>query len=364
MGKTEFALDRIIDDIKAGHAVCYIDPHGYDTDRLLNYIPPSRRHQTTVFDPSQFAIPWNPLITDNTPLTASTYDTSIRVAYNFADISTARMSGVLYNSLVSLIEAKQPMFGLFLILDSQSYRDHIIPQIKNEVVKRFWLRYSKLPLKSQQEMVESTYNKIQALMADPRIKDISGTQDVLDIKDKVKDKVLLIRLPQGQLGVEKVKLLGNLLLTQIHQACLARDTSVPFSLYVDECHTFAPHILKEMLSGIRKFNVSVTVIHQYTSQLDRELRDSLRANADQIIFRVSLEDALDLPKPKPQDIQLWEQEPYRYTHFQATSYRRYETAPLSHPMYAASARVIRSNMKRNLVAPATKEIDTLLAKFS
>lgn len=363
MGKTEFALERLLNDIKAGNGVCYVDPHGYDTDRLLNYIPPARRADTTVFDPSQYAIPWNPLITDNVPLTASTYDTSIRVAYNFADMSTARMSGVLYNSLVALIEAKQPMFGLFLILDSQAYRDHVIPRVKNEVVRRFWLRFGKLPLKQQQDMIESTYNKVQALMADPRICAISGTQDVLDIRDKVKDKILFLRLPQGQLGVEKVKLLGNLLLTQIHQACLGRDTTVPYSLYIDECHTFAPHILKEMLSGIRKFNVEVTMIHQYTSQLERELRDSLRANADQYIFRVSMDDALDLPKPKPQDVQLWEQDPFEYSHFDALSYERRRTSPLSHRTYDASARIIRSNIKRNLVAPATKEVDRLLGDF-
>lgn len=352
-----------MDDIKAGYGVCYIDPHGYDTDRLLNYIPPNRRADTTVFDPSQYAIQWNPLITDNIPLTASTYDTSIRVAYNFADMSTARMSGVLYNSLVALIEAKQPMFGLFLILDSQKYRDHILPLVHNEVVKRFWLRFSSLPLKQQQEMVESTYNKIQALMADPRISDMSGTRDVLDIKDKVKDKVLFLRLPQGQLGVEKVKLLGNLLLTQIHQACLGRDTTVPYSLYIDECHTFAPHIIKEMLSGIRKFNVEVTVIHQYTSQLERELRDSLRANADQYIFRVSPEDALTLPKPRNMDVQLWEQAPFEYTHFEGMGYQRHQTSPLSHQVYDASARIIGSNIRRNLVAPATTEIQNLLDKF-
>ena len=199
-------------------------------------------------------------------------------------------------------------------------------------------------------------------MADPRIRAICGAKTGINIWDMVKDKILFVRLPQGELGVEKTALLGNILLAQIHQACLGRDTAIPFNWYVDEVHTFAPFTIKEVLSGARKFGVHFTGIHQYTAQLDPTLLDSFTANAQQYIFRVSLQDAQNLPAVKPQDFQLHELEPYRMVVFAGGTYTSEHTSPLSHTPYAAAARQIDANLRRNYVKPATKEIEGIISK--
>lgn len=364
-GKTTLAKEWLIQDIHDGYGVCYFDPHGHDTDDILNYIPKKRRGDVIIFDPTQYAIPWNPLVSENVPLTADTFATGIRVAYKFTDVSTSRLTGVLYNAFAALMETKQSLFGLYLILAHPQYRTQIIKDTTDPIVREFWEWLDGLPSKERLQQTESTYTKVQVLMADPRIRAICGSKTGFDFKDIVKDKILFVRLPQGELGLEKTALIGNLLLAQVHQACLGRDTTVPFSLYLDEVHTWAPFIVKEMLSGIRKFNVQVTGVHQYIRQLDPELLDSFTANSDQYIFRVSKDDAERLPKLKPNEIfgQLHELEPFEYVRFEGQRYSLHRTEPLSHPLYTASSREIHSNISRNLVAPATREVEALLARY-
>jgi hypothetical protein len=51
VGKSEFLKDMILQDIKNGEGVCFIDPH--DTiDKLLPLIPPERAEDVILFDPS------------------------------------------------------------------------------------------------------------------------------------------------------------------------------------------------------------------------------------------------------------------------------------------------------------------------
>ena len=50
-GKSEFLMDMILQDIRAGKGVCFIDPHD-SVEKLLEYIPPERAEDVIYFDPS------------------------------------------------------------------------------------------------------------------------------------------------------------------------------------------------------------------------------------------------------------------------------------------------------------------------
>jgi hypothetical protein len=353
----------LISDIHAGHSVCYFDPHGHDTDDILQFIPRARRKDVLIFDPSQFAVPWNPLDAENIPMTASMFVNTFRSVWKYSEIATPRMDGVVYNTLVALMEARHSLFGMYLMLVSRDYRFHVLDAVLDPVVVQYWHQFEMLDKKQQDLQIESTLNKIQILMVDPRVRAIAGTVSRLCLKDIVKDKILFVRLPQGELGLEKTAMLGSLLLTQLHQALLARDPSVPFCLYLDEVHTWAPDPIAEMLSGIRKFNVTITAVHQYLGQLDAKLRDSLNANASQFAFRVSMDDRDGLPKLGEQEIQPYELPSYTLWAFDGVTPRMVTTSPLSFTPYEASYRQIRSNILRNYVAPATRENDALMTRY-
>lgn len=361
-GKSTFTRGLILDAIYRGEGVAYFDPHGHDTDELIPYIPRSRRPDVILFDPTLFAIPYNPLITDNPHKTAQSLTSAISTVWGYSDVPTPRMDGVLYNALIALIEAREGLFGLYMILVSERYRAHVLTSDMNPVVRSFWLWYETLTEKEKFQVVESTFNKVQILMADPRMLALFGKKDRLSLSAAVKDKILLFRLPQGELGLEKAAMIGSLLLVQLHAALMARDTTVPFTVFVDEVHSFAYDPIAEMLSGIRKRNVSVVVAHQYLSQLAPLLRASLKANATPHLFRLSHEDSAAFPElgnvVKPHEL-------LNFQYWELGSYPTIKaSSPLERETFATARRDIEANMRMHCEGSALAENHALLAKFA
>lgn len=307
-GKSTLQKDIIISDIKRGDGVLFIDPHGPDTDDVLAAIPDARRNDVLVFDPSdtEFPIGWNVLEgipTDDIPLVASSYVDTMKDAWDFSSVSTANMDMYIYCITAALIEAKETLLGMPLMLTSQRYRTHVVKQVADPMVKYFWTRfYEPMSKTDKGRQIQSTLNKSFILFSDPRIRNILGQQtSSFQFKDIIKaNKVFLARLPQGKLGLGKTKLLGSLLLTQFHLAALSREPGTTFHVHLDELHTFAGHNLELMLSGVRKFNVSLTLVHQHLDQLSHELQSAVLANtATKIAFRLSMKDSEVITKLLP-----------------------------------------------------------------
>jgi len=64
-GKSEFLKDMIMQDIREGHGLAVIDPHGDLIDDILPMIPPKRAEDVILFDPSDTTRPmdlicWKP----------------------------------------------------------------------------------------------------------------------------------------------------------------------------------------------------------------------------------------------------------------------------------------------------------------
>jgi hypothetical protein len=109
----------------------------------------------------------------------------------------------------------------------------------------------------------------------------------------------------GAIGEENAALLGSLLVSAFHQAALSRQDLAPgarrpFALYVDECHHMATPSMAALLSGARKYRLSLTAAHQELGQLrakDPEVLSALLANAaTRIVFRVGEADARELER--------------------------------------------------------------------
>ncbi len=87
------------------------------------------------------------------------------------------------------------------------------------------------------------------------------------------------------------------IITKIYQAALARAETpeserIPFYLYVDEFQNFATDTFANILSEARKYKLSLTIAHQYVSQLSDVVRKTVFGNVGSIIsFRVGPEDA-------------------------------------------------------------------------
>ena len=56
-GKSVYLKNMIIQDIKNGNGLCFIDPHGQDVQDILKFIPKDRIDDVIYFDPSDLERP-------------------------------------------------------------------------------------------------------------------------------------------------------------------------------------------------------------------------------------------------------------------------------------------------------------------
>lgn len=351
-GKTTLLKQYILDSISAGCGVFYFDPHGHDTDELLQYIPRSRRADVILFDPSREEILGiNPLHdTSNIPRSAAILADTIKEAWGYADMPTPTMDMVLFFSLALLAENRMTLADLPALLTDKSYRERLTSQ--DAVVQSFWVNFETMTGKEQRDMVGSTLNKALLLIADPKVRR-SLQQSSFSLAEVVDGKILFARLPQGQLSKGRSSLLGSVLLSLIHQACLARNTAVPFHIYLDECHLLAPSVVKELLSGIRKFNVEVTLAHQYIDQLDDDYFAAITGNCgDMAIFRTSMDDAQRLERrfgPNQMSIEFDQLPDFTARKFPfSAATEKLKVAPIEARPYPRSLPDILENHRRNL----------------
>jgi type IV secretory pathway TraG/TraD family ATPase VirD4 len=355
-GKSTLLKTDILDRIHAGDGLLYLDPHGDDTDDLLDYIPARRRDDVILFDPTTFPLPWNPLgEIDPTiqPFVASAFVDTMKAAWGYAHVTTPTMDLYLYFSIASLMATGGTLADVPALLTDHTHRATVTAKLTDTVLRDFWVQFDNLSGKEQRDATSSTLNKLWVLCGDPRIRQVIGSQRSSFRMDEVlAGKIFFARLPQGKLGIGKAALIGSLLLSQAHLAALSRSPAVPFHFFIDEGHQFAPSTIAEMLSGLRKFGCRVVLAHQYVAQLDRQLFTALLGNCPvRHVFRVSREDAAIFAKEQPPNSSLPnldEMPPHTYRTFPFTHYRSDATLrPLDQERFPKSRSVIEANMRRN-----------------
>jgi type IV secretory pathway TraG/TraD family ATPase VirD4 len=298
-GKSTALENQIIQDIRAGRGVAVFDPHGHLVDRVLELVPRNRWNHVVLFDPSdrQHPIGFNILDRiepDRRPFVASSVVDIFRASWKHSWGPQLEM--FLYAGTAALLDMPDAtLLGLKFLMTSPRYRKKVIRQIKDPLVLDFWKTdfQKHMPEKEQRERTLSTLNKIGQLVTDPTIRNVIGQpRTKLSFSQIMSDRnIFLARLPQGELGIQKSSLVGSLLISALHLAALQRSTSAkPFHVYVDEFHNF--HGFEEMLSGIRKFGVSLTLCHQYLDQLDPELQKAILGTVGtMMVFQIGGNDA-------------------------------------------------------------------------
>ncbi|MBU6389236.1 TraM recognition domain-containing protein, partial [Patescibacteria group bacterium] len=184
------------------------------------------------------------------------------------------------------------------------------------VVKNFWTNeFASWSEKFDSEAIMPILNKIGQFLSTTIIRNIVSQEDNKVVMSEIMDsrKILLVKLPKGILGEENTSLLGSMIITKIYQSALARANSpeserIPFFMYVDEFQNFATDSFANILSESRKYKLSLTVAHQYISQLPTQIKNTIFGNVGSLLsFRIGPEDAAMLerefePRFKANDI--------------------------------------------------------------
>ena len=309
-GKSKLLELLLISDILSGAGCGLLDPHGDLAEEMLKFVPKERIKDVVYINPSDkdYPIGFNPLepVTDyESRQHLSTFFIAIFKKL-FAASWNQRMEHLIRYITLALLETPDSnVMGIPRILSDTSFRQRVIMQIKDPVVKGFWTNeFSASAEQYSKEAVVPIMNKVGQFIANPIVRNMIGQMNNSLNFAKFMDegKIVLMNISKGKLGDENAALLGALFITKIQQAALERaripeDERRDFYFYVDEFQNFATEAFSYILSEARKYHLDLTIAHQYIAQLPEDVKATAFGNVGSLIsFAVGGDDAAYLSK--------------------------------------------------------------------
>jgi GTPase SAR1 family protein len=310
VGKTKFLEYLIKQDILNGQGFGVIDPHGdlieavkewlalwgEDLDERVLLIDPTDKERSVCFNPLEL-----PEGIDAPELAAELVLVFKKI---WGDSWGDRMADIFRNTLIALIENGLTLDELLTFLHDAAFRAKVVQNVKNKTCREYFqYEFDVLNQKTRSEWITSTTNKVRALLADERVRQIfmspKSSFNFREIMDS--GKIILVKLDKGRLK-DASEFLGSLILSKIQMAAFSRadikkrEDRKRFYLYIDEFQNFAADSFKETVSEATKYGLSLILAHQNLAQLPHDLRAAVLTCKMQVYFRVSRLDAELLAK--------------------------------------------------------------------
>lgn len=306
-GKSTLLRNLIMQDIEAGRGVALIDPHGDLASDILENIPPWRTDHVVYFDPASpdpLAINLFRATSDNWHLVASGIVSAFKKIWG--NSWGARMEYILYATLAALLQCDNTsLLGVSRMLYDDKYRAWVVKQIKDPMVRSFWVNeFANYDRSFRQEAISPIQNKVGQLFLSPALRNVLGQVGTkINFRFMMDNKrIFIANLSKGLIGEAHSSLLGSLLITGFELAALSRADCPPdkredFFLYADEFHHYATDSFASILSEARKYGLSLTLAHQYLGQLTEQISTAVFGNVGTFLaFRVSEADATVLER--------------------------------------------------------------------
>ncbi|MBI3070330.1 MAG: type IV secretory system conjugative DNA transfer family protein [Candidatus Levybacteria bacterium] len=307
VGKSEFLKDMILQDIKNGEGVCFIDPH--DTiEKLLPLIPAERAEDVILFEPSDIQRPMGLNMLEAKTEEQKHYVVSsiVGLMYKLYDphqtgIIGPRFEHAIRNAMLTVMaEPGNTFVEVVRVLTDASFVQELLPKVQDPIVRRYWTdQIAQTSDFHKSEVLDYIVSKFGRFVTNKMMRNIIGqSQSAFDFR-KVMDegKILLISLSKGRIGEENSSFLGLILVPKILVAAMSRQ-DVPeenrrdFFLYVDEFQNFATPDFAQILSEARKYRLDLIVANQFIGQMEEEVKNAIFGNVGTVVtFRVGVTDA-------------------------------------------------------------------------
>ncbi len=308
-GKTTLFENMILQDIRAGRGVCYIDPHGDTVENILQKMPRERAKDVVYFDPGNLEKPvgLNILEWHRPEEKDFLINEFILMFYKLFDPNKTGMIGPQFEHWArnaALTVMANPEGGTLIeiprLFTDDKYRERLLKYVNDPVVLRFWNeQLAKTADFHKSEMYNYFISKFGRFMTNELMRNIIGQPksgfDFRQIMDE--GKILLINLSKGKIGDINAFMLGMIIVAKINTAALSRqdieeEKRKDFYLYVDEFQNLATDTFATILSEARKYRLNLNITHQYIAQLPEDVRNAVIGNVGAMIaFRIGVDDA-------------------------------------------------------------------------
>ena len=305
-GKSTLLFNLIRQDIERGEGVGVLDPHGDLIERILGIIPAERVEDVVFIDPTdeEFSVGFN-ILSAHSDLEKNLLASDLVSVFRRLSASWGeQMEGVLRNAILAFLESSRggTLAELRRFLIDRPFREEFLNTVRDPDIVYYWRKgFAQL---TGNKSIGPVLTRLETFLAPKPLRYmVAQPTNRLDFADILeRGKILLAKLPQGQMGRENSFLLGSLFVAKLQQLAMGRqaqraESRRPFYLYIDEFHNFITPSMAEILSGARKYRVGLVLAHQELRQLERdsEVASAVMSNPyTRIVFRVGDDDARKL----------------------------------------------------------------------
>lgn len=306
-GKSTLLLNLIVQDLEAGLGLAVVDPHGDLIRQVLERVPADRIDDVVLIDPSDHEHPVgfnflecevdqrDQVVESFIGLLYQLYDPYRQgiVGPRFEHGVRNAMHTVMAHEGLTLVEVVRVM------TDSQ-FVQRLLPRVTDPLVRRYWTdQIAQTSDFHKSEVLDYVVSKFSNFVTNRLVRNIIGqsrsTFSLRAIMDE--GNILLVNLAQGKLGQKLSAFLGSVIVPKVLLAALSRvdlprEERRDFALYVDEFQSYATPAFVDIVSGARKYGLSITMAHQHVAQLPAEVREAILGNVGtQLALRVGVHDA-------------------------------------------------------------------------
>ncbi len=306
-GKSELLMDMILQDIRAGKGVCFIDPHD-SVEKLLEYIPPERAEDVIYFNPADTDRPMglNMLEARTEEEKQFVASSIINLMYKLYDphktgIIGPRFEHAIRNAMMTvMVEPGATFIEIVRVMTDPKFLQELLPKVEDPMVRRYWTdQIAQTSDFHKSEVLDYIVSKFGRFITDKMMRNIIGqSYSAFNFREVMDEgKILLINLAKGRIGEENSAFLGLILVPKILVAAMSRQ-DIPeaerrdFNLYVDEFQNFATPDFATILSEARKYHLNLIVANQFIGQIEEEVKNAVFGNVGTMMsFRVGVQDA-------------------------------------------------------------------------
>lgn len=315
-GKSTLLAQLALQDIAHGHGVVVIDPKGDLVHDIAARIPERRIADVVFLDPSDVQtdiIGFNPLhIPPGEDAARELIADRVLGIFHalYYEFWGPRTDEILRAALFSLAYATArdgspyTLIEVPELLTNPAFRRSVCAQpTLPPYLRAFWQWFDgSLRPADRVEATGPVLNKVRAFAMRGNLRLLLGQSRGMDLREHLRERrVLLLSLAKGTLGAEAASLLGSLFVAALWQAAQARITLPskqrhPIFTYLDEFQDVvrlgADASLADMLAQARGLGLSLTLAHQYLSQLPPAVREAtLGTVRTHIAFQLAWGDA-------------------------------------------------------------------------
>lgn len=326
-GKTVTMNNVILQDIKMGNGVCFVDPHGEGVDDILRRMPEERIKDVIVFSPAMTDRPLGLNLLETNPNKPEEKTLAINTLFEIWDklYDLKKTGGPMFENYMKnsmrLVMA-HPESGCTIleipkVLVDEDFRSFKLAMCDEQEVVDFWEKEATKAGgdASLENMVPYITSKLAPFIQNDFLRPMIGQQkSVINFREAMDNrKIILLSLSKGLIGKTSAYLLGMLMVGGLLNSGMGRaDNKIylegkdpesvlpqnrpPFFVYIDEMQNFLFDAIPEALEEIRKYKVGFYLAHQFVKQVvtdgSERIKDSLMANCGtKLIFRCGSDDA-------------------------------------------------------------------------